>query len=126
MRIDAHQHFWRIARGDYQWLTPRLAGLYRGYEPVDLAPLLARHRIERTILVQAAPTLDETHFLLDIAHSTSFVAGVVGWTDFEAANAADTIEDLATNPSLVGVRPMVQDIADDDWLVDPALAPAFG
>jgi L-fuconolactonase len=124
-RIDAHQHFWRIARGDYGWLTPHLSTLYRDFEPVDLAPLLARHRIERTILVQAAPTLDETRFLLDIARATPFVAGVVGWTDFEALNAGETIGDLASEPLLAGLRPMVQDLADDDWLIDPKLAAAF-
>jgi L-fuconolactonase len=124
-RIDAHQHFWRIARGDYGWLTPHLSSLYRDFEPADLAPLLVRHAIDRTILVQAAPTLEETRFLLDIARATPFVAGVVGWTDFEAVNAAETIGDLAAEPLLVGLRPMVQDIADDDWLTHAQLAAAF-
>jgi L-fuconolactonase len=32
---------------------------------------------------------------------------------------------LAAHPHLVGVRPMVQDLADDDWLLDPAFAPVF-
>ena len=85
MRVDSHQHFWRLARGDYGWL-PKEAhpALYRDFAPADLAPLLADAGIERTILVQAAPTEAETHFLLDLAETTSFVAGVVGWADFEA------------------------------------------
>ena len=123
--IDAHQHFWRIDRGDYGWLTPALAPIYRDFMPDDLAPLLARHDIGGTILVQAAPTLAETHFLLDLARNTPLVRGVVGWVDFEASDAPDTITALAADPLLVGLRPMVQDIADDDWLLRPALAPAF-
>ena len=87
--------------------------------PDDLAPLLARHGIAGTILVQAAPTVAETRFLLDIARATPFVHGVVGWVDFEAADAPDTIAALAADPLLVGLRPMVQDIADDDWLLRP-------
>jgi L-fuconolactonase len=125
VRIDAHQHFWRLARGDYGWLTPALHDIHRDFGPADLAPHLARFGIERTILVQAAPTLAETRFLIEIARTTSFVAGVVGWTDFEASDAPAMIEALARDPLVVGLRPMVQDIADDDWLLDPRLAPAF-
>lgn len=125
MNIDAHQHFWRLGRGDYGWLTPALDAIYRDFEPSDLAPILARHGIDRTILVQAAPTLAETQWLLDIARTTTFVAGVVGWVDFEASDAPQTIARLAEDPHLVGLRPMVQDIADDDWLARPAHAPVF-
>jgi L-fuconolactonase len=124
-RIDAHQHFWRIARGDYAWLTPELNAIYRDFNPDDLAPHLAAHGVAATILVQAAPTHAETAFLLDLAHQTAFVAGVVGWTEFAAPGAADTIASLAGDPLLVGLRPMVQDIDDDDWLKRAELAPAF-
>lgn len=123
--IDAHQHFWQLARGDYGWLTPALAAIHRDFLPADLAPILARHGIARTILVQAAPTVAETRFLLDLARATPFVAGVVGWVDLGARDAPDVIGHLAADPLLVGLRPMVQDIADDDWLAAPALAPAF-
>ncbi len=125
MRIDAHQHFWSLARGDYGWLTPALGPIHRDFGPADLAPLLAAHGIERTILVQAAPTEAETAYLLDLAVKTPFVAGIVGWTDFDAPDVAERITTLAADPLLVGLRPMVQDIADDNWLARPALAPAF-
>ena len=73
MRIDAHQHFWRIDRGDYGWLTPDLVLLYRDFMPANLAPLLKRHGINGTILVQAAPTTAETAFLLDVAEGSASV-----------------------------------------------------
>jgi L-fuconolactonase len=123
--IDAHQHFWRLDRGDYGWLTPALAPIFRDFGPGDLAPILARHGIGRTILVQAAPTAAETAYLLGIARTTPFVAGVVGWIDFEAPDAPDVVARLAGDPRLVGLRPMVQDIADDDWLLRPSHAPVF-
>jgi L-fuconolactonase len=53
------------------------------------------------------------------------VAGVVGWVDFDAADAADEVARLARNPLLAGIRPMVQDMADDDWLAHPAHASMF-
>ena len=124
-RIDAHQHFWHIARGDYAWLTPALGAIHRDFNPEDLAPHLAAHGIAATILVQAAPTHAETAFLLDLADKTAFVAGVVGWTEFAAPGADATIARLAADPLLVGLRPMVQDMDDDDWLMRAELAPAF-
>jgi L-fuconolactonase len=123
--IDAHQHFWRVDRGDYGWLNATLGSIFRDFMPDDLAPILARHGITGTILVQAAPTVAETRFLLDVARATPFVQGVVGWVEFEAADAPATIAALAADPLLVGLRPMVQDIADDDWLLRPAIAPAL-
>jgi L-fuconolactonase len=123
--IDSHQHFWRLDRGDYGWLTPALAPIFRDFGPADLAPILARHGIVRTIVVQAAPTIDETEFLLALGRRTPFVAGVVGWVDFDAPGSPDAVERLARDPLLVGLRPMVQDIADDDWLARPSHAAVF-
>jgi L-fuconolactonase len=123
MRIDAHHHLWTLARGDYGWLTPDLAPIYRDFGLPDLAPHLSAAEIEGTILVQAAPTEAETLFLLDIAENAEVVRGVVGWMDFDAAGGVSRIDALAARNLLVGLRPMVQDIADDDWLLGPALAP---
>jgi|SRR5690348_13407428 L-fuconolactonase len=123
MRIDAHHHLWTLARSDYGWLTSDLAPIYRDFHLSDLAPLLASAGIDGTILVQAAPTEAETAFLLDIAEASETVCGVVGWADFDAGDAADRIEGLAGKKMLVGLRPMVQDIADDDWLLKPELLP---
>ncbi len=125
MRIDAHQHFWQLSRDDYGWLTPDLAPLYRDYMPKDLQPLLGDAGINGTIVVQAAPTVAETRFLLDLAQDHGFILGIVGWVDFEAPDVTETIESLAQNPALVGLRPMVQDIPDIDWILKPELAPAF-
>jgi L-fuconolactonase len=123
--IDAHQHFWRLDRGDYRWLTPEHGELYRNFLPADLEPLLVERGIERTILVQAADSDAETDFLLAIARDTPFVAGVVGWVDLEARTAPLRIRRLAREPAFVGVRPMIQDLQDDGWMLRPGLAAAF-
>jgi L-fuconolactonase len=124
-RVDSHQHFWRLDRGDYTWLTPALAPIYRDYLPDDLVPQIARAGVGATILVQAAATVAETEYLLELAREHAFIAGVVGWVDFESADAADTIAKLAADPKLVGLRPMIQDIPDPDWMLDTGLASAF-
>ncbi len=77
MRIDAHQHYWKINRGDYGWITPEIATLYKDFLPVDLASNLRDHQIKQTILVQAAPTIEETIFLLDLSNENESIAGDV-------------------------------------------------
>lgn len=125
-RIDAHQHFWRLARADYGWLTPRLAPIYRDFGIDDLRPHLAAAGIAATVLVQAAPTEAETEFLLTLAEeSGGLVQGVVGWVDFEATDAPQRLERLARNPLLRGIRPMMQDISDTDWMLNSKLEPVF-
>lgn len=125
MRIDAHQHVWRLDRGDYGWLTPALAPIYRDYGLADLRPHLDAAGIGGTVLVQAAPTEAETEFLLEAAASAGLVRGVVGWVDFAARDVHRRLERLARNPLLRGVRPMMQDIPDTDWMLGAALEPAF-
>ncbi len=128
-RVDAHFHVWRLDRGDYGWLTPtpELARICRDFDLGELRPLLAAAHIDATVLVQAAPTVAETRFLLDVARaSDGLVEGVVGWADLAAADAIETLETLAEEPLLKSVRPMLQDLAESDWIarsdVQPALA----
>jgi L-fuconolactonase len=125
--IDAHQHFWSPARGDYGWMesSDDLAPLRRDYLPQHLGPLLARLHIDRTVLVQAAPTIEETAFLLDLASDHEVVAGVVGWVDFEDKSQIRHLERFRRHPRFVGVRPMIQDIPDVDWMLSPLLDWAF-
>lgn len=127
MIIDAHQHFWNLSRTDYGWLTPDAGVLYRNYLPEDLAGTLRDNDVRGTVLVQAAASEAETHYLFQLAEAHSFVAGVVGWADFESLDAPRRIASLAAagGRKLKGLRPMIQDIADRTWISKPALDPAF-
>lgn len=125
MRIDAHQHFWDLKRGDYSWLTSDLAVIYRDFAPKDLRPFLDRHAIDATILVQAADTDAETDFMLALADEHAWIVGVVGWVNMEAPGAAARLRHLAKHPKFVGIRPMIQDISDDNWMLRPDLSTAF-
>lgn len=112
--IDAHCHFWRLSRGDYGWLEGKGGPL----EPLRRDFDLADHPgSDRVIAVQAAPTRAETDFLLDLAARHDRIAGVVGWVDLADPNAAEDISALTANPDFLGVRPMLQDIDDTQWLL---------
>ncbi len=123
MIVDAHQHFWQLARGDYRFPAPDNTVLYRDFMPSDLAPLVAASAVDATVLVQATDTLEETAFLLALAGETAFVAGVVGWWDPREVGLLDRLLALPGRNRLVGVRPMLQQWDDVSWLLDaPALA----
>jgi len=109
---------WSLARGDYGWLTPALAPIYRDFSLADLTPLREGAGIRTTVLVQAAPTLAETRYLLQVAkESAGVVKGVVGWVDLTAADAIPTLTRLARNPLLKSIRPMLQDLPDAAWIL---------
>jgi L-fuconolactonase len=115
--IDAHQHFWTTARDDYGWLVPEDEVLYRDFSPEDLAPLIDQAGVASTVLVQAAPTVAETHYLLGLADRTPWVAAVVGWVALDQIGVVDVLDELAAHATFRGVRPMIQDVPVDDWML---------
>jgi L-fuconolactonase len=124
MIVDAHHHLWDPARGDYGWLKPD-SPIHRVFGTADLRPILVTTGIDATILVQAAPTVAETDTMLEIARNAKFILGVVGWIDLLAPDAADEVRRRANDPLFLGVRPMLQDIEQPDWILQPALTPAL-
>jgi L-fuconolactonase len=117
--VDAHHHVWRLARGDYGWLTPALAPIHRDFD-LDDHRAAAPPAVTHAVLVQAAPTLAETRSLLDVARrSEGRVRGVVGWADLDDHDAPRTLETLAADPLLKSVRPMLQDLPDPAWILRP-------
>jgi L-fuconolactonase len=114
-RIDAHQHFWCIARGDYDWM-PAGPPLRRDYLPEDLRPLNQAAGFDGSIVVQAAQTVAETEWLLNLAvEDDPTILGVVGWAPLDG-DADAMLTRLGDHPKAVGVRPMLQDLAEDDWI----------
>lgn len=121
-RIDAHCHFWRLDRRDYGWLDGAggpLAPIRRDFAPSDYPG------DARLIVVQAAPTLAETDYLLSLARSDRRIAGVVGWVGLDEPGAAAALRERARNPMFRGVRPMLQDIAEADWILTRPRADAI-
>lgn len=125
-RIDAHCHYWSLARGDYGWLTPELEPIYRDFGAAEHDAASEGLDIARRVLVQAAPTVAETEFLLSCAATDAKAAGVVGWVDLSSPMAAGDLERLADDPLFKGVRPMLQDLPEPDWIATCARPDAVG
>jgi len=118
--IDSHQHFWSIHReNDYGFLTPEAGVLYRDYLPEHLRPILSKEGIQYTIAVQAAQSIEETKWLLNVVEDVDYVLGVVGWLDMDTDHAhfSSQLSVLRKHKKFIGVRPMLQDIEDDRWIL---------
>lgn len=125
MQIDAHQHFWHPGRGDYGWMPKDDPILSRPYGAAELWPQLQAAGVEGTVLVQAAPSIAETEYMLGIADATPWVRGVVGWIDFENPGDLAELQRLSGHPKFKGVRPMIQDLPDDAWMLRDDVQWAF-
>lgn len=125
MRIDAHQHYWTMSRTDYGWITPDLPVLYRDYLPEDLEPCLQRHGLDGTIVVQAAPTAEETEYLLSLADRSESILGVVGWLDLFDPSHRARYEAYRSHPKFVGFRIMIQEMPDAARVLEPSFVQAL-
>ena len=114
--VDSHHHFWDVGKLDYPWMPPGENVLRRNYLPQDLAPLLERNEVSRTVVVQASHSLEEANFLLALAEANDLVAGVVAWVDLRSPNVGRVLDELGRRPKLVGIRHQVHDEADESWL----------
>lgn len=120
-RIDSHCHLWTLARGDYHWMdetNPALSEIARDFNIDDLSVVRQTAQIDGSVLVQAAATEAETDFLLSIAEANPEILGVVGWVDLESSKAVQRLESFAQRHLFKGIRPMLQDIDDTDWLIN--------
>jgi L-fuconolactonase len=87
--------------------------------PRDFEPILKTQGIDRTIVVQTSPTVAETDFLLQLAETASFIGGVVGWLDLESGDFPNELERYRRNRYFVAVRPMLESLPEDNWILRP-------
>lgn len=116
-KIDAHQHFWHYNANAHAWMTDEMAALKRDFLPEHLAPLLTNLGFGGCIAVQACQNLEETHWLLELADRNDFVRGVVGWVDLRSPDVEAQLERFAQHPRFVGVRHVVQDETEDNFML---------
>lgn len=117
MKIDAHQHYYKLSRGSYGWIEKDSA-IYADFMPDKLKKELDRYGIQKTIVVQAEPSVDETYFLLQLCEREETLIGVVGWLDLESDSFYHKFMELRANPLFIGIRPMMlYNLKDDRWLL---------
>ena len=126
VRLDTHQHFWRYDPTRHTWMTDAMGVLRRDYLPAHLEPLLGATGFEGTIAVQARQVVEETEWLLQLADSHPFIRGVVGWVDLRSPRVDDQLARYARHPRLVGVRHVIHDEPDDEFVLRPDFRAGIG
>ena len=118
--IDAHQHVWDLTRAHYGWLGPDTPQINRTIEMAELLPQLSVSGVPATVLVQSADNAADSDYMFEVAAEHDEVVGVVAWLPLNrAGEAADRLAALQRNPLFVGVRSLIHDLPDPDWLLRP-------
>lgn len=113
--IDAHLHLWDLDRAKYSWLTPALAPINRSFRASEAQRTLGAAGVERSVLVQAANSLEDSRLMFEV--EPTLVAGVVAWVDLmSATRTAAQAEEWLGRRGFVGVRHLIHDEPDPDWL----------
>lgn len=118
LKVDTHQHFWNLDEVAYPWLIPEYGPIYRRFAPEELAPQLAACGVDKTVIVQAMDSYADTDSMLKIAAENDWVAGVVGWVPLhDPAEAARKLDEYQGNPYFRGVRHLIHEESNGDWVL---------
>lgn len=123
MRIDSHHHLWDLSIRPQEWMVGEgMEPVKRNFDVSDLRAAISGTGIERTVLVHATTTHDETYELLALADVDPTIIGVVGWLKIDSPNAIAECEKYlqARGASyLKGIRDVAQDLPDSNYLAKP-------
>ena len=117
--IDSHQHFWQIEKFNYEWMSAADKILYRDFLPAGFEQVLKEKGVTKSVAVQAHQSIAEARWLLELSDQYDFIAGVVGWVDLQGEKLMEQLDELTKHPKFKGVRHVVQDEPDDDWIIRP-------
>ena len=127
MILDAHQHVWDLARSPYAWLGPQHGPIFRDVAEEEVLPSLRRCGVDGVVLVQADDTSADTALMLDTAARHPEVVAVVGYVPLEdPATTAELLPALAADPLVVGIRNLIHDRPDPDFLLRPDVQESLG
>lgn len=116
--IDAHTHVWDLKQAPYRWLTPESRPLDRTYKLGELLPELRGVGVDAVVLVQADDHDGDTENMRRTADAHPEVAGIVAWMCLtDPSRLHRRLAELAEDPRVVGVRCLIHDMADPDWIL---------
>jgi L-fuconolactonase len=120
MIIDTHQHVWDLERASYPWLGPDVPLWNRTFTFEELQPHLRRNGVTATVLVQSADNVEDTALMRSVAERHSEVVGIVAYVPLDRPEeAAAQLAELGTDPRVVGIRNLIHNIPDPDWILRP-------
>ena len=117
LRVDSHHHFWNYSVQEYGWISEPMKAIRRTFEPSDLKAAVAPVGVDAVVSVQARQTVEETDFLLAHASKNEFIRGVVGWVPLVEEGVENVIEHYKAHAKFKGVRHVVQDEPDVNFIM---------
>jgi L-fuconolactonase len=120
MIVDAHHHFWNTARNPLPWMTPSHGAIDGIFEPATLAPSLAAHGIDRTVLVQAADLDSDTDYMFELANGVAWVGAVTAWLPLaDPTRCRRRLAELVRHSKFRAVRHLIHFEPDPHWIMQP-------
>jgi L-fuconolactonase len=118
--IDTHLHSWDVQKVHYSWLDGDTSILAQNYYPSGIEDQLQVANVSAAIMVQAANNLEDTAFMFDCAEQYPWIIGVVGWVDLlNTETAKQQLEAHLQNKYFKGIRHLIHDEPDYNWLLQP-------
>jgi L-fuconolactonase len=118
--IDAHQHFWHYVPESYRWIIgDTMDVLRRDFLPAELETETRGAGIDGVVSVQVRQNLEETSWLLALAEQWPLLEGVVGWLPLADDDFPARLEQFSARPKLKGLRHIIQDEPDDQYILRP-------
>ena len=124
--IDAHHHLWKYNSADYSWIDNSMDKLKRDYLPADLEKEVKGSGIHGTVVIQARQTVEETGWLLKLASRYLIIKGIVGWVDLQSPGLINQLDKFAGHPKLAGMRHVIHDEPDVDFMLRPKFLKGIG
>jgi L-fuconolactonase len=125
--IDTHMHSWDLQKVRYSWLDGDTSILAQNYYPSNIEGQLQAAGVSAAIMVQAANNLEDTAFMFECAEQYPWIIGVVGWIDLlNPALAKNQLEVHLQNKYFKGIRHLIHDEPDHNWLLQPAVIESLG
>ncbi len=127
MIIDSHQHVWDLTRSPYPWLGPDVPEYNRTFTFDEVQPQLRAQGVDATVLVQSDDHDGDTDLMIEVADRHPEVVGIVVYVPLDQPDlAAERLESLRGDDRVVGVRNLIHNIPDPDWILRPDVAEGLG
>lgn len=121
--VDTHVHFWDPGHLRYTWLDNH-ALLNRPYLPADYFAALGDYTVDALVFVQAACIeahwMNEAAWVSELAKAEPRIQAIVASAPLELGDGVmPTLETLAADPLLRGIRRMLQGEQAPDFCLQP-------
>jgi len=117
MILDSHHHFWKYNPIEYDWIDGSMKVIRKDFLPENLKTTIQEAGVDGVISVQARQSVEETDWLISMAHQNDFIKGIVGWLPLIQDDMEVYLEKYANEKLLKGVRHVIQGEPDPEFIL---------